>query len=216
MRPLLLYVLLKAIRQRLAGPMILAPVLLVGAPLAGLIVRNLIRGKALYPFVLDGVPHARSMIVFANVAAAAAALCAGTAAFWIFRQEILDRSVASFIMATRPLRISLTALLYGVAAGVASFVLTLAVMGLLTWSVPPRLGLVFAAFAGAAVFAAAVAVLLAAVSPDPGMLLPLLILTLPMTTFLLMASVNAAVIAAVAIAVLPLIAGRVLERRCAG
>jgi hypothetical protein len=215
--PLFRYVLLKTFRQRFLTPMITTPALLTGAPVAGLMVRDLILGRPMRPFALPGgVPTEVSVGVFAYTATLFAALAAGIAAFWIFRDEIIDRSVAAFILATRPFRISLTALVCGMAAGALAFVFALSVLALLTWSVPPKLEVIAAVFVGSAAFAAALAVFLAAFSPEPGMLFPMMVLTGPVSILLFARSVPAAAFVAAVVIFLPLIAGIVLERRCAG
>lgn len=213
MRALLRYVLLKSIRERFIAPLLLFPVLTLGAPMVGLSIRAALFGRTDYPIFLARTSPIENLVFLLTVVFFVVAIAAGVAAFWIFRKEIGDRSIASLVMATHPASIPLAAVFYGTVIGSTAFVIALPLVFLMLGTLPIGLGLTMFVAIVSSLLAASAASLLASLSADPGMLLPLLLLA-PFVKEIAELDARWIVTSLVLIILCPLIAARMLERRC--
>jgi hypothetical protein len=212
-KALCVYVGLKTVRSRFAAAILLTPVVMSVAPLLGLIAEAHLRHRAIYPFALKGLSSATTLSGLAYIVAVLAALAGGGAAFWIFRSEIADRSVGSLVLATKPLSICVVAMIYGIVAGLSSYAIAMPVCSALTGALAPAAGPALALTVLLTVASSSLGVILATLSPDPAMLLPLVFATI-FLALLFADPRDTAAIAAVSF-VLPVAAARLLERRCA-
>jgi hypothetical protein len=216
MAALFRYVWLKTLRERLILPALLTPVVVVNAPVVGLLFRSVVTGKDAHPFRFPTESPAASLSFLVGFAAFAAAFSGGIAAFWILREEIANRSIAAMILATRPIGMSAVSILYGVAVAVISFAMTLAMVCLLTLSIPEQLGWAFASLVGAAVVVSAIGAACVAISPDAGMVLPMFILALPLFIGIFDRHQNVTAFAVFVAVGLAVVAATIMERRCGG
>jgi hypothetical protein len=215
MKALLRYVMIKSVREKHLLALLIGPALLILAPVGGFMLRALVTGNPIYPFVFDANLSAeKSRAVLADVAVVISAFGTGAATFWIFRKEIADRSVASLVLASRPLLLVVTAIAYGVTIGFAACLVALGTISITTLSMPQTLlRVLFPAFI-AIVIASVVGVAAASIQPEPGMFFVMGIVVVICTMFTLRTP-GAWIAAAVSTIVLPVIASFLLERRCA-
>jgi hypothetical protein len=215
MKALLRYMIVKSARERFLAWILFAPAVLVFAPVGGLLVRSLLIGQRVYPFSFEDTSHDATMVVFIRLAIMVAVIDGGIAAFWILRKEIADRSIASFVLAAKPLTIWIVAILYGTAAGLLASLIALPVLSLITFSSLPGIIPLIASAALATLTAATFAALFASISSDLAMLVPLLFTTLFFSILIFQHSLPFMIGAAVAVLTLPIVASFFLERRCA-
>jgi hypothetical protein len=107
-----------------------------------------------------------------TISVAGSTAMASLSGFWILRLEIRDRSVGSMLLATRPLLIAVTVMIYSGLIGLTSFLITVPALGL---RVPSEVGtfgnLLLIAVCSFAV-AGAFGFTTAAISPEPPMVIP--------------------------------------------
>lgn len=220
MRAMLHYALLKSVRERSLFAFLLGPFVLIGAPLLGFLAEAVHAGRPIHPLTLAGMSVADFERAMSIAAAAAAVAVAGAAAFWCFRADLANRSLSFFLLGLRrPVVAPVAAAAFGWCAGLIAFLATIPLMGSVTGRVS-RVWLVAAlvvAIAGA--FTAAIGTTFAAYAPAPGTLAMVAIVG-TVVTFAVMASVDVSPVAwsivwLVCAAVLLLVAGRAMERRCA-
>lgn len=215
MRALFRYVFLKSTRERFLAPIVCAPAMLIGICILVMMIPLLAAHRTAYPFTLSGLSPDEAMRGLAMGASMLSAIAGGVAAFWIFRQDVADRSIAALVLATRPLLICLTAILYGTAAGTAAFLAAVPVIAFFTAAIPPHMGGLMAVTVGSTIVAAAAALVLESISPDYGMLLPMALIAIVTVAGTFDRHIIATTFAAAAALILPLIASALLERRCA-
>ena len=210
MRALARYVRLKTAREGFMRSLIFVPLALVSAPIAVLLVSALVMKNVGSPIFLARTASGALI----GIAAASTSLCAAMAAFWIFRQEIEDHSIAAFVLATRPLFLSITASAYGTLTGIVSFIILLPLLWIAIGTFPSGLIATLLLVIVSAMLASTCAAALASKSADYGMLLPILF-TVPVTVFIIRLHIPTIIAACIASALLPLVAATLLERRCA-
>jgi hypothetical protein len=97
---------------------------------------------------------------------------ASLSGFWVLRLEIRDRSVGSMLLATRPLLIAVSVMIYSALIGLVSFLITVPALGL---RVPPEVetfGNLLLIAVCSFVVAAALGFTMAVISPEPPMAIP--------------------------------------------
>ena len=152
------------------------------------------------------------------VSAAASMIMATMAAFWVLRQEIGDRSIASIVLAARASVIAVAVTIYATLVGLASLLFALPIVGI---HMPRELGS-FGGFLGIAVctfvIAGSLGLAMATISPEPPMLVPAFALAalLVGTAFNVGKASTVAVGGVLVTAILLTISSRMMERRCAG
>ena len=210
------YALLKSRRDDFLLPIVLGPVVLLGAPMIGLMVRTLILRHHAFPVEIPGSTGAHSLMLpyFAAVLASGAA---GAASFWLFRDEIAHQSLAAFLMAVHPGRIVGAAILYGTVCAAASFAATYAVLTVMFERGLPFLIPLLCTVAGSVV-AGAIGIAIVTRYSDPGLTLPVVIVSILAAGILVSTRDSTATLAVMtAIAALSAVSASLLmERRCAG
>jgi hypothetical protein len=137
-------------------------------------------------------------------------------AFWTFRSEIATRSVGSFLLAARPLALSLALILFAAAIGLAGWIGGMAMIGVLTTAMPPHLALLALKVAAGTVAASALGTLVVTISPNPGMVLGAYLVCIISIVWIEKSTSLSQLIGAVAVAIVCAgLASFFLERRCA-
>jgi hypothetical protein len=146
----------------------------------------------------------------------AAAVVASTAAFWVFRPEMSGRTIGFFFLAQHPMIVPLTAMLFGAALALASYGLALALLALVSQSaLPLAIGALPYTLAGI-VMSAAAGTLLVGLSAELGTLIPVYLISMPLSIALAEKRSPTVMIGTlVAIALLLLPCPFVWRRRCA-
>jgi hypothetical protein len=131
------YAFLKNMRDGSLAAFVLGPFIMLTASLLGVAVFT--KGLLAYPLSLDANwSPARSAAEIAPVTVFIAALFAALAGFWGFRGEIVSRSLGSFVLAVRPVKIQLASTLFGAAAGFGGYILTSVSLFTLMAALPPH------------------------------------------------------------------------------
>ena len=210
------YALLKSRRDDFLLPIVLGPVVLLVAPMIGLMVRTLILHHRAFPVEIPGSTGTHSLMLpyFAAVLASGGA---GAASFWLFRDDIAHQSLAPFLLATHPGRIVGVAVLYGTVCAVASFVATYAALTLMFDRRLPFLIPLICTVAGSVV-AGSIGIAIVTRYPDPGLTLPVVIISIVAATILVAGrhSATTLVVMIVVSAASAISASLLMERRCAG
>lgn len=210
------YALLKSRRDDFLLPIVLGPVVLLGAPMIGLMIRTLVLHRRAFPVEIPGSTGAHTLMLpyFAAVFAAAAA---AAASFWLFRDEIAHQSLTAFLLATHPGKIVGAAVLYGTACAAASFVATYAALTVMCdRSLPFLLPLIWTV--AASVVAGSIGIAIAARYADPGVTLPVVIIGGVVAGILVAGrhSATTLVMMLIVAATAAISASLLMERRCAG
>ncbi|HET7710479.1 MAG TPA: hypothetical protein VFL80_00980, partial [Thermoanaerobaculia bacterium] len=106
--------------------------------------------------------------------AVASIVIAAIAGFWVFRLEIGDRSIGSFVLAARSPLIGIVATLHAFVLSLCAFFIVIMCVGLLTAHLPPKLGSLFLLTACGCLVAGSLGIALATVSADMAMVVPVL------------------------------------------
>ena len=220
MTALLRYAILKSLRDGTLAALLIAPAVMVLAPLLGVSAFHAIRGQGTYPLELDpNMPPAATATGIATVGAIISTLASGLAAFWLFRREVATRTLGSLMLAARSRTIALSAVTYAAAGGIGAFLLCVSAIFLFTMHLPSKGITLLLIAAGSCLVAGATGVLLLTFSPDRSMVAPVgagSLLVAFLTFQLRSASAGAAFVAVAATcAVLFSVAAILLERRCA-
>ena len=134
---ILRYAFLKNLRDGSLAAFLLGPIIMLTAPLLG--VAAFTKGLVVYPLSIDAhLTPARSAAEMAPVTVFIAALFAALAGFWSFRGEIISRSMGSFVLAVKPVKIQIASTLFGAAAGFAGYILTSVSLFTLMAALPPH------------------------------------------------------------------------------
>lgn len=206
MKALLRYAIVKGLREKDLFAVLFGPMMLAGSVAGGFMVHAFVTGDRLN---MDNLTtNAFEIGTLTSV------LAGGFAAFRAFRKELADRSVASLVLASRPSVIVLTAIAYGVASGIIALTLAFLTISAVTFafSFPATL---FLLGCFAILVASAAAITGCSISPDPGILVPELIVVFPLSVAIGMQKTPALAAGAVMVLALPLIASALVERRCA-
>jgi hypothetical protein len=137
MMAILRYAFLKNMRDGSLAAFIIGPVLMLVAPLLG--VSMVEKRGFVYPLTMN--PHWTGVKTAAEVVPitfSVVALFGALAGFWGFRGEIVTRSIGSFVLAVRPIRVQIAAALFGASAGLAGFFATSVLLFGLIGSIPPH------------------------------------------------------------------------------
>lgn len=214
MRALIRYAGLKTTRERFMLSLIFVPLVFIGTSVAFLLVSAIVLQNGQYPIFLARTASWTIVNVLVTIAAVGTSLCAAMAAFWIFRQEIEDHSISAFVLATRPLFLSITASAYGTLTGIVSFIILLPLLWIVIGTFPSGLITTLLLVIVSVMLTSTCAATFASKSSDYGMLLPIM-LTVPITAEIMRVNIPTIIAASVACTALPLVAAKLLERRCA-
>lgn len=217
MRALVRYAFLKSSRDTSLLSLTVAPTVMVVSLMLGIIGYQMLRGEARYPMTFDArtTPQATALALLQG-STFGAVVMAAIAGFWLFRTEIGNHSIGTMVIAIRARAISAVATLHGAIIGTSAFLLSLAMIVLFTAHVPaPAPRLVFM-IGCTAVAAAAWGILLATISPESAMALPVIAGAMMMLFFAASASPEKLVAGSVTLTSLFVLTAAVLmERRCA-
>jgi hypothetical protein len=172
MTALLRYAILKSMRENLLIAVLISPAVLLASPLLVTAGLDLVEGRATYPFAIVTISPAASSELLIAIAVAVSSLAAGAGSFWIFRPEAANRSIGFFLLAARPRAIALTATIYGACAGIASYLLALACVVVLTSHLHSHGWMFFSFVVVNSLFASALGTALVGISPEVTMLVP--------------------------------------------
>jgi hypothetical protein len=170
---ILRYAFLKNMRDGSLAAFVLGPIIMLTAPLLGSAAFN--KGPA-YPMTMD--PHmsaARNAAMMAPAAVFIAALFAALAGFWSFRGEIVSRSMGSFVLAVRPVKIQIAAMLFGATAAFAGYLGTSASLFTLMNALPPHPARLVIDAAILCLFGSAGGSLAVIISSEPWAIIPLFV-----------------------------------------
>jgi hypothetical protein len=137
MMAILRYAFLKNMRDGSLAAFILGPVIMIVAPLLGVSIVE--KRGIVYPLSMN--PHWTGVKTAAEVVPitlTVLALFGALAGFWAFRGEIVTRSIGSFVLAVRPIRVQIAAAIFGASAGLAGFLATSVLLFGLIGSIPPH------------------------------------------------------------------------------
>lgn len=169
---ILRYAFLKNMRDGSLAAFVLGPFIMLTAPLLGVAAFT----KGLLVFPLSFEPQwspARSAAGIAPVTVFVATLFAALAGFWGFRGEIISRSMGSFMLAVRPVKIQIASTLFGAAAGFAGYILTSVSLFSLMAALPPHPVHLVTDAAILCLFGAASGSLVVILSSEPWAIVPL-------------------------------------------
>ena len=217
MNALLRYAIMKGVREHYLTVLLFTPSLMFVTPLLATAVFEVIRGRGRWPLGLYKTisPEAATNIL-AVPALLLSVVIAGTGAFWVFRMEIAARTIGFFYLARRSGVVAAAATIFGATVGMLSYVISTALIGFLTASIPSKIGQYVVAAAIASLFAAALGTLLVGVSADLSMLIPIYPATIAVTVMLVENPSLALSLSTIGAAALVAVAGAFLwRRRCA-
>jgi hypothetical protein len=211
---LLRYAFLKGLRDSSLFAFILIPMMF---PVAALLGVTLGKGRLLYPLYMSPQFSPQQNATLAGqITTAVCLLFTVITAFWTFRSEIATRSVGSFLLAARPLTLSLALILFAAAIGLAGWIGGMAMIGVLTTAMPPHLALLALKVAAGTVAASALGTLVVTISPNPGMVLGAYLACIISIVWVEKSTSLSQLIGAVAVAIVCAgLASFFLERRCA-
>lgn len=213
---LIRYALLKAYREKTLAMIVLAPAVMIGSPLLGIGVIEMLRGHGGFPFSIEHGHNSRETLALTYLAGGLAVFAAAAAGFSLYRTEVARRMIGSLVLAVRTSTLALSAVFAGAFVGVLAFGVEVAVVLALTLSKAPELGTIALATVIACVLGAAGGILLCSISSEYGMLVPLYLVLIPatITVFTSTALIATALVIAASAACLAR-ASFFLERRCA-
>lgn len=134
---LLRYAFLKNLRDGSLAAFILGPVIMLTAPLLGAALFG--EGGPRFPARMDWtMSAARNAAMMAPATVFIAALFASLAGFWSLRSEIISKSIGTFVLAVRPLKIQIAAMLFGAGAAFAGYIGTGLALSVLLNALPPN------------------------------------------------------------------------------
>ncbi len=214
---LLRYIFLKGWRERQIQTLLLAPSIMFVTPLLVIGIANLFRGREAWPLTLArDVSPAGAADILTFPALMFAAIIAATGAFWVFRAEMLGRSIGFFVLAQPRTATPLSAIISATVLATGSYVITITLLALVTESpVNFARSTAFIAFSGILLSAAAAAFFVG-LSPELQMLNPTY--AVAFTALFYMLEKRSAMIALAFVAVamaLALAASLTWRRRCA-
>lgn len=211
---LLRYAYLKGLRDSSLFAFILIPMMF---PVAALVGVTLGKGRLLYPLYMNAQFSPQQNATLAGqITTGICVLFTVITAFWTFRSEIATRSVGSFLLAARPLKLSLALILFAAAIGLAGWIGGMAMIGVLTTAMPPHLALLALKVAAGTLAASALGTLVVTISPNPGMILGAYLVCIISIVWVEKSTSLSQLIGAVAIAIVcAALAAFLLERRCA-
>jgi hypothetical protein len=209
------YAFLKNLRDGSLAAFVLGPFIMLTAPLLG--VAAFTTGLRMFPLSIDPQwSPARSAAEMAPVTVFIAALFAALAGFWGFRGEIVSRSMGSFVLAVRPVKIQIAATLFGAAAGFAGYFLASVALFTLTAALPPHPARLVVDAAIMCLFGAAGGSLAVIVSSEPWAIIPLFVCGIVVMSWLFKMRGAAPELIGLALSLICiLVSAFFLERRCA-
>lgn len=161
------YALLKSLRDRSLGIFVLGPALVIAASLLG---ATIVEGFR-YPFYVSRQMSAAQNAEMVALILTFFVMMFGTvAAFWTFRPEVVTKTIGSFLMARRPLTVSLAQVTFAAAVAFSAWVVGIAAIAALTSALPPALGWFAVGVAVASIAAASIGALVLTISPQPAMM----------------------------------------------
>ena len=212
---ILRYAFLKNMRDGSLAAFLLGPIIMLTAPLLG--VATFQKGGLAYPLSMNPQwTAARSAAAIAPVALFIAALFASLAGFWGFRGEIVSRSMGSFVLAVRPVKIQIASALFGAAAGFAGYILTSASLFTLMAALPPHPARLVVDAAIMCLCGAAAGSLAVIVSSEPWAIIPLYVCGIVVGPWLIKMRGAAPELIGLALSLICVVVSAFfLERRCA-
>jgi len=209
------YAFLKSTRDRSLAVFLLGPALVIAASLLG---ATIAQGGPIYPLHMSRQMSATQNAEMAALVLAFFAMMFGTVAgFWIFRTEVATKTIGSFLMARRPIAVSLAQVTFAAAIGFGAWVLGTITVALLTSALPPAIGWFAVGVAVASIAAASIGALVVTISPQPAMMPWAILVCTPLLPLLVNPAVRPKllyVVPAVAILVIA-VSAFLLERRWA-
>ena len=170
---LLRYAIVKSWRDRTLAASLLAPAVMIFAPLMTIGLLGMATGNTGFPFVYaPRNPYGTAATFISGAAVIISTLSAGVSAFLIFRVEVATRSIGLFFLSGHTRAVSAAATIYGTFAGIVSYALAMLVAIGLTFELPNHLGRDVAVLVVASCAASAAAALMVALSADTTMLVP--------------------------------------------
>jgi hypothetical protein len=217
MRALFRYVFLKSSRDRSLLSFTIAPGVMIAAPMLGIAVVDMFRGRGRYPLTLDVRTTVESTALGMTITAAVMAIImAGIAGFWLFRVEISNHSIGTVVIAIRARVITLVAALHAAIIGITAFLLGLMVVMLMTAHIPAQTPRLLLAVICATTATGAAGILVATISAESAMILPLLAASVMIAAWSVqMKPADAVFSALIASFLFVVTAGALMERRCA-
>ena len=160
MKALLRYAWMKGVRDRTIPTLVFGPSLLSVTPLLATAVFNSLRGREVWPMTIPGtVNAAQTGQILTLPALMAGAIFAGIAAFWIFRPEMMGRTIGLFLLAQPRMAVPFAATLFGSITGISSAAVSVSSIAFLTQTDMP-----FSALAAGAAVAMVLSAALGALS----------------------------------------------------
>jgi hypothetical protein len=162
------YAFLKSTRDRSLAVFALGPALVIAASLLGATVAQGLR----YPLYLGGQMSAAQNAEMAALILTFFAMTFGSvAAFWVFRPEVATKTIGSFLMARRPLTVSVAQVTFAAAIAFSAWIAGIVTIAVLTSALPPAIGWFAAGVAVASIAAASIGALVVTISPQPAMMI---------------------------------------------
>lgn len=217
MRALFRYAFLKSSRDQSLLGLTIAPAVMLGAPILGIAVWQILRGVGRYPFTIDPRTTAESTATaMVMPTAVGSIIMAAIAGFWLFRLEIGHQSIATMVMAARARAITLVAALYAAIVGISGFILAFAVVVIATAHVPETTPRALLLAVCATLAAGAAGILIATISSETAMALPAVAASVAIAVIGFKWTTPAVVAGCVITSSLfILVAAALMERRCA-
>ena len=217
MRALARYAMLKSLRDDFLLPIFLGPVVLIGAAMIGMMVQALILHHQAFPFEVFPGSAGGDRLFLPYIASMLACGSAGAASFWLFRDEVAHHSIAAFVLAANPVMIIGAVVAYAAVCATTSFVLSYGLISLLCDGGVPFLAPLACTVAGA-IMAGSIGIAIVARYPDPGVTLPVVILSIIAGGVVGLTRQSPTILATLfLVSVTAIISAAVLmERRCAG
>lgn len=214
---LLRYSILKSRRENFLFALLFSPAIMILAPLLGTVAYWMTRGVITWPLSADPtLPASNTARVMGIGGSFLSTIAAGVGGFWIFRQEMFNRTLGFFILAVRPRSIAVAATIYGATAGVASYLVIVASGAALTAHLPQQPARQLLLTIACCLAASALGITLLSFSSEISMLMPVYAGSIALAG-LVSTSESPVLAAAVAAGggLLTTIASFMLRRRCA-
>ncbi len=161
---LLHYAVLKTRRDGSLFLFLFAPAMVIAA-LLGTSIAEL---RFEYPFALSRhMTQMQNAKLLTSIVGAGALMFGIISAFWTYRAEIATRSIASFVVASRPVTVIAALIVWGTLTVIAAWICGVAVVVLLTAAAPPHLPILFGGLVAVGMALISVAALIVTVAPKP-------------------------------------------------
>jgi hypothetical protein len=215
MMAILRYAFLKNLRDGSLAAFILGPIIMLTAPLLGSAFFG--EGGPRFPAKMDmTMSAARNAAMLAPATLFITALFASLAGFWSLRSEIISKSMGTFVLAVRPVKIQIAAMLFGAGAAFAGYIGTALSLSALLNALPPNPVRLILDAAILCLFGAAAGFLAVILSAEPWAIVPLFVAGVAIIPSLAKMRGPLPELTAIALIVICIsISAFFLERRCA-